>query len=130
MWMKNMTNLKETVLAIKDFTSSKLFYLKIGVYQLCKNHEWNFCFLSKCSNRHWIYLPAWNNQISEGTWKTLVLKTLDINQQRTVIPDRWETKWAHSQVTCMGEFAGHGTERENLGKVLKIPWIKAILLRV
>lgn len=44
MWMKNMTNLKETVLAIKDFTCSKLFYLKIGIYQLRKNREWNFCF--------------------------------------------------------------------------------------
>lgn len=46
--------------------------------------------------------------------KTRTFSTLDIRQQGTVSPERWETRWSFCLSSQPREFPGHGTKRANL----------------
>ena len=62
---------------------------------------WGFHFWLTWNNRNDIYIPGRNNKKIRQMCKTLVFKTLNIRQWRTMIPERWGKNKVSSVLYCV-----------------------------
>ena len=76
---------------------------------------------------------SWTFALSKnGVTGTRFVLLPETTQIRKVIPERWEANKVSrlSQLTAVREFIGLGTERKNLGRLLQIPWVEKIMVRI
>lgn len=88
-WMKNVTNSKETMLAIIKVSQTDLLYLKSRIYQffILKMMSGIFAFSQDVTTRTGFAFLSKTIK-NQKTPETMVFETLDINQQSTAIPER------------------------------------------
>lgn len=94
------------------YTSSPGFHLYI---QNGQNQLLRFLLLAKTEKRNQSYSPIWSNQKMDKIYKTMVFKTINIREQKTVTPEWRETNWGESnpcpQTTALTELPGHWARR-------------------